>query len=740
MLTQGVVLSDRYRLSERIATGGMGAVWKCTDTLLGREVAVKVLLPSLVADPEFTTRFHAEARMLAALRHPGIVQVHDFGSATLADGSQVSYLVMEYVDGDPLVTWIRRAGRLDPASTMSVVAQAAHALHAAHLAGIVHRDVKPGNLLVKRDGTVVLVDFGIARASTMAGITAAHTVLGTATFMSPEQAVGQPVSAATDVYALGAVAYFCLAGRPPFEGDNPLQVAMRHAQDEPPPLPPDTPPAVIEMVRQALAKRPRDRHPSALALAEAAQDARDSTLARLPAPPRPPWAVAGPAVPGPAVLPAPGPLTPTPSGSTPPGGQPPTGSPATPVAEPGGPAGTGSVPAVPDPGRAAPVGGQAPHGVAPADRADAPQGMAAGVPHSVSPAAGPPPGFGPPAGTPHGSGPAAAAAPGFGQAAAAAPGFGPGTGSGAAPGHGVAATPQGFAPGRAAAPGAGGGFGGQPGYAQPGPPLAGQPGPAWAVGAAGPRPGGHGSADERHAGSGMPPTLEEPADGRKGRGRVLALAGAAAVVLVAVLTAGAVALLSSPDDPGQRSTTLTGESAPADPGGTDVPATAATPGATPSRTGRPSRSPSATPSRSVAATPSSGAQPTPGDTGAPAPATSSAAAQQPNPYTAKQVCGSGYQVIDSAALTANGVRKGRVYLLYNTSTGTNCVVTLKDTDVGRATAVSAYLEVQGKTRQTESGGYKYYAGPVRASAPGVCVKWGGSTGGASYGSPFEHCD
>ncbi|PWR07732.1 serine/threonine protein kinase, partial [Micromonospora sicca] len=344
VLTQGVVLSDRYLLSERIATGGMGAVWRCTDTLLDREVAVKVLLPSLVADPEFTTRFHAEARMMAALRHPGIVQVHDFGSATLADGSQVSYLVMEYVDGEPLVTWVRRAGRLDPASTMSVVAQAAQALHAAHLAGIVHRDVKPGNLLVKRDGSVVLVDFGIARSTTMAGITAAHMVLGTASYMSPEQAAGQPVSPATDVYALGAVAYYCLAGRPPFEGENPLQVAMRHVQDEPAPLPPGTPPAVLEVVRRALEKGPADRYPGAAAMAEAAQDARDATLASVPVPPRPPWAVPGPAVTGPAALPtpspaAPGPATPGPAGtpstaST--GASPTAGSaPATP-ARPGG--------------------------------------------------------------------------------------------------------------------------------------------------------------------------------------------------------------------------------------------------------------------------------------------------------------------------------------------------------------------------------------------------------------------
>ncbi|MCM0678486.1 serine/threonine protein kinase, partial [Micromonospora phytophila] len=282
MLTQGVVLSERYRLGERVATGGMGAVWRCTDLALEREVAVKVLLPALTADPEFTTRFRAEARMLAALRHPGVVAVHDVGRSTLADGSRIDYLVMEYVDGEPLGTWLRRAGRLDPASTMSVVAQAAEALHTAHLAGIVHRDVKPGNLLVKRDGRVVLVDFGIARSGTTAGITAANVVLGTASYMSPEQAANQPVSPATDIYALGAVAYFCLAGRPPFDGDNPLQVALRHLQDEPAPLPPGTPPPVVALVERAMAKRPGERYPDAAALADAAAEARDATLAMIP--------------------------------------------------------------------------------------------------------------------------------------------------------------------------------------------------------------------------------------------------------------------------------------------------------------------------------------------------------------------------------------------------------------------------------------------------------------------------
>ncbi|MFI7278876.1 protein kinase [Micromonospora chersina] len=723
MLTQGVVLSDRYRLGERIATGGMGAVWKCTDTLLGREVAVKVLLPSLVADPEFTTRFHAEARMLAALRHPGIVQVHDFGSAALADGSQVSYLVMEYVDGEPLVTWIRRAGRLDPASTMSVVAQAAHALHAAHLAGIVHRDVKPGNLLVKRDGTVVLVDFGIARASTMAGITAAHMVLGTASYMSPEQAAGQPVSPVTDVYALGAVAYFCLAGRPPFDGDNPLQVAMRHVQDEPPPLV-GTPPAVVEVVGRSLAKSPADRFPSALALAEAAQDARDATLAALPVPPRPPWAVAGPAVPGAAVLPAPAPI---PGGGTPPTGQPPATFPAAPrpTAFPAAPPATpGTDPAAPTP---APGPASAPGPVPTPGPVSAP-GSAFAAPGHVSAVSGHVPAASGPVPTP-------AQVPTPGQFSASGPAFAtPGQVS-APPGH--VSAPPGHLPAHPGhTPAAGN-------VAASGP-VSGA-GPAWSVGVAQPGPpGGYGSVQERHAGSGVPPTLEGPAE-RRGRGRVLALAGAAGVVLVAVLTAVVVTVLRPPDDkdPGQRPAALTGESAIADPVQPEGSASAgASAGAgaepTPSRTGRPSRSPSATPSRPAAdAGAPSSADPAP-TTGAPAPTASTAGPKQP--YTAGQVCGSGYQVIDSATLTAGGVRRGRVYLLYSTAAGTNCVVTLKDTDVGRATTVTTYLEVQGKARQTASGSYQYYAGPVRASAAGVCVKWGGSTGGASYASAFEHCD
>lgn len=583
MLTRGVLLGDRYRLGERVATGGMGAVWRGTDVLLEREVAVKVLLPSLVADQEFTARFRAEARMLAALRHPGVVPVHDVGQAVLADGSQVDYLVMEYVEGEPLSARVRAAGRLDGATTMSVLAQAADALHTAHLAGMVHRDVKPGNLLVKADGTVVLVDFGIARSRDMAGLTAANMVLGTASYMSPEQATGQPVSAATDVYALGAVAYFCLAGQPPFHGDNPLAVALRHTQEEPPPLPPGTPPAVVAVVARALGKRPEDRFGSAAELAAAAADARDSTLASIPVSARPPWAVAAPLAPS---------VTP---------------------------------PAVPTP--APPVGQTPPAG----------------------PAAPPPP-------------------------------------------AGFAAEPT----------------------TEP------------------------------------KPTREDALQSAPTNRRRPLLVGAAAVVLVALVVAVAVVALRPETTPGSANQppVLAGESA----AGTDAqlppgqatttgPRPSGTPGATRAATADPTGSPadataSGGPGRTAGAPGS-----TPTGTTSSRPTPSRTPAGRPNPYTAAQACGSGYQVIDSATLTGtDGQRKGRVFLTYHSGTGTNCVVTLKDTSVGTKSAASAYLEVQGRARSTDSGSFDYYAGPVKASAAGTCVKWGGATGGASYGSGFEHCD
>ncbi|MCI4063504.1 protein kinase [Micromonospora sp. R77] len=269
MLSPGVQLGNRYRLDERIASGGMGDVWRGTDQVLGRTVAVKSLLPALLDEPGFAERFRGEARTMATINHPGVVDVYDFGS-----DQHIAFLVMEYVEGDALSSTLSRVGRLTPARTMALLAQAADALHAAHEKGIVHRDVKPGNLLVRPNGTLVLTDFGIARSELVGQLTAAGSVLGTASYISPEQATGAVATPASDVYALGVVAYQCLAGRRPFEGDNPLEIAMKHVRDTPRPLPGDIPPQVKAIVERALAKDPAARWPSAAALAGVARQAK----------------------------------------------------------------------------------------------------------------------------------------------------------------------------------------------------------------------------------------------------------------------------------------------------------------------------------------------------------------------------------------------------------------------------------------------------------------------------------
>jgi serine/threonine protein kinase len=266
------VLDDRYRLDHRLATGGMGDVWRATDTVLGRPVAVKVMLPALLTDPDFTARFQAEARMMATLRHPGVVQVYDYGQTRLAS-DDVVYLVMTYVDGEPLSRRLAAAGRLPVAETLRIVAQAADALQAVHQSGIVHRDVKPANLLVQPDGAVVLVDFGVARSAAATKLTGSGNVVGTALYMAPEQISGEPVSGAADVYALGALTFHCITGHPPFEGDNALQIAFQQVHDDPPPLPDDVPAAVRSLVSRAMAKQPADRFPDAAAFAQAARAA-----------------------------------------------------------------------------------------------------------------------------------------------------------------------------------------------------------------------------------------------------------------------------------------------------------------------------------------------------------------------------------------------------------------------------------------------------------------------------------
>ena len=257
-LAPDFTLGDRYQLQQRIAIGGMGEVWRASDSLLGRTVAVKVLKPEYAADPHFLERFRNEARHTASLSHPGIANVFDYGEV-----GDKAYLVMEFVDGEPLSTVLARDGRLTPASTLDIVGQAALALQAAHDAGVIHRDVKPGNILIRPDGVVKVTDFGIARVVDAAPVTQTGMVVGTAAYLSPEQASGRSTTAASDIYSLGVVAYECLTGDRPFHADSAVGVAMAHATATPPPLPKDVPPLVGDFVMRAMEKDPARRHPSA---------------------------------------------------------------------------------------------------------------------------------------------------------------------------------------------------------------------------------------------------------------------------------------------------------------------------------------------------------------------------------------------------------------------------------------------------------------------------------------------
>lgn len=263
--------SGRYQLTARIATGGMGEVWRAEDTVLDREVAVKVLKHEYADDPTFRARFVAEARHAASLVHPNVASVFDFGELVEDDGSGTRrpFLVMELIPGQPLSTLLRGGEAMPPGRAADIVAQAADAIAAAHALGIVHRDVKPGNLLVTPDGTVKITDFGIARAGDGASITQTGQIIGTPHYISPEQAEGRPATAASDIYALGVVLYECLAGRRPFDRDTPIQVALAHVREEVPSLNEDVPPRIRAIVEKALAKSPDDRFASAADLATA---------------------------------------------------------------------------------------------------------------------------------------------------------------------------------------------------------------------------------------------------------------------------------------------------------------------------------------------------------------------------------------------------------------------------------------------------------------------------------------
>lgn len=275
----------------------MGEVWRATDETLGRTVAVKVMQPGLLEDPSFSARFRAEARMMASIDHPGVVGVHDYYR-----DDEIALLAMDFVPGESLARLLAREGRLPPARAMEIVAQAGDALHAAHQIGVVHRDVKPANLLIRPDGTVVLTDFGIARTHAGTQLTATGALLGTLSYLSPEQVLGDPATARSDVYALGVVAYECVTGRRPFERENPFASAMARVREAPPTLPGDLPVPVAAIVSQALAADPAQRPPTAADLAAACRRAATAPVPLAPAGPPPP-AMAPPAMAPPMVPP-----------------------------------------------------------------------------------------------------------------------------------------------------------------------------------------------------------------------------------------------------------------------------------------------------------------------------------------------------------------------------------------------------------------------------------------------------
>ncbi|HEU5326309.1 MAG TPA: protein kinase, partial [Candidatus Limnocylindria bacterium] len=265
----GRLISGRYRLIAPLGEGGMATIWRAVDEQLDREVAVKILRPQFSADPGFAARFKQEARAAGGLSHPNIVSVYDYGTDG-ADGEQ--YIVMELVEGRDLASIISERGALSVDDSVRVAIAVASALEAAHRKGIVHRDVKPGNILITDHGDVKVTDFGIARAVSEASMTVTGTTLGSVHYFSPEQARGDEVTGASDVYALGIVLFEMLTGRRPFEGDSAAAVALKRLnEDAPTPSGIGRPvPAGLEAIlARALAREPIDRFPDAGALAEA---------------------------------------------------------------------------------------------------------------------------------------------------------------------------------------------------------------------------------------------------------------------------------------------------------------------------------------------------------------------------------------------------------------------------------------------------------------------------------------
>ncbi|MBJ7280606.1 MAG: protein kinase [Rhodoluna sp.] len=263
---EGKLYGDRYRLVKRIATGGMGEVWQAQDEVILRQVAIKILKQQYMGDPDFVERFRTEAKHAAMINHDGIANVYDYGED---DGS--AYLVMELVPGESLSSILEREKTLPDQQVISIIAQTALALDAAHREGLVHRDIKPGNLLISPDGQVKITDFGIARVANQVSLTQTGQVMGTVQYLAPEQATGKPASASGDIYSLGIVAYEALAGKRPFKGETQMAIAMAQINETPSPLPEHIDAKLAKLVMDCMAKKPDQRPSSALALAARAE-------------------------------------------------------------------------------------------------------------------------------------------------------------------------------------------------------------------------------------------------------------------------------------------------------------------------------------------------------------------------------------------------------------------------------------------------------------------------------------
>jgi serine/threonine protein kinase len=263
---EGQLYGGRYRLISRIAIGGMGEVWKAHDPIILRDVAIKILKPEYMGDPGFLERFRTEAKHAARVNHEGIANVYDYG-----EDAGSAFLVMELVPGESLAKILEQRKALPEVEVLDIVAQTARALYAAHQEGLVHRDVKPGNLLITPEGQVKITDFGIARVADQVSLTATGQVMGTVQYLAPEQATGKPATPSTDIYSLGIVAYEALAGKRPFTGENQMAIAMSQIKDAPEPLPEEIDPAVAELIMSCLAKKAVMRPVTALELAQRAE-------------------------------------------------------------------------------------------------------------------------------------------------------------------------------------------------------------------------------------------------------------------------------------------------------------------------------------------------------------------------------------------------------------------------------------------------------------------------------------